>query len=90
MTAAVGPSAFHPETGMMPGYEGVAISPSDTNNLAAAIRAIYIGVAGNVKLKTPGGTDLTFVGLQAGAILPMQAIRVYNTSTTATNLIGIY
>jgi hypothetical protein len=89
MTAASGPSAFHPETGMMPGYEGVAISPSDANNLAHAIRALYIGVAGNVKLVTSRGTTLEFIGLQAGSVLPMQAIKIFNTSTTATNLIGI-
>lgn len=89
MAATAGPSPFEPATGTMPGYDGIAITPSDSNNLATICRALFIGVAGNVKLLTPASTSLEFLNLNAGAILPIQVLRVFSTSTTATNLIGI-
>lgn len=90
MTATAGPSPFNPNNGTLPAYTAIAIAPNDTTPLAAACRAIYIGAAGNVKLKTMQGVSVEFVGLQAGQILPVQAILIFNTSTTATNLVAIY
>ena len=80
---------WHSDMITSPAQDGVAITPSDSSNLAAPVRGIYIGVTGNVALTTLGGTSLTFVGCVAGTILPVCAIKVANTNTTATNLIGI-
>lgn len=67
----------------------LAITPSDTRNLENP-SVVYIGVGGNIKVTTANGDDTTFVGLLAGSILPVQVIRVWNTGTTATNLVRIY
>lgn len=88
MTTA--PYSFSPPTGTMPGYDGAAVTPSDSADLTTPARALYIGVAGNVKLKTIMGTTLEFVGIQAGTILPIQTKFVFSTSTTATNIIAIW
>jgi hypothetical protein len=77
---------------MYPGDAG-AITVSDTNRLETP-SVIYVGAAGNVKVTTAQGTDVTFVGLQAGQVIPVQVIRVWNAGTTVanpnTNLLRIF
>jgi hypothetical protein len=72
-----------------PGYDAAAVTPSDTTHLGN-VRALYIGGAGDVRIDTEGGSTVTFVGVQAGSILPVRAARVYSTSTTATSIVAIY
>lgn len=73
-----------------PGVGGAAITPSDTADLGLPARAIYIGGGGNIKLKTVDGSILTFAGLVAGTILPVRALKVYSTDTTATSLVALW
>lgn len=79
---------YSPTFPMYPGG-AATITPSNTVNLANP-SVVYVGVGGNVRVLTAQGDDVTFVGIPAGAVLPVQVIRVYVTSTTATNLVGIY
>lgn len=79
---------YSPTFPMYPGG-ALAITPSDTVNLENP-SVVYIGVGGNIKVTTAVGDETTFVGLLAGSILPVQVIRVWNTGTTATNLVRIY
>lgn len=67
-----------------------AITKSDTANFAFTVRGIYVGGTGDVVAITEGGTAVTFSSVPAGAILPIRAIRVNSTSTTATNMVGLY
>ena len=70
-----------------PGYDAVAVTPSDTGAISA--RSLYIGGAGHIKIVTAAGRTVTFVGLVAGQILPVRATRVFSTDTTATNIVAI-
>lgn len=79
---------YSPTFPMYPGG-AVTITPSDTVNLANP-SVVYVGSTGNVRVLTAQGDDVTFVSVPAGAVLPVQVIRVYSTSTTATSLVGIY
>lgn len=79
---------YSPTFPMYPGG-AVSITPSNTVNLANP-SVVYVGGTGNVRVLTAQGDDVTFVNVPAGAVLPVQAIRVYATSTTATSLVGIY
>jgi hypothetical protein len=79
---------YSPTFPMYPGG-AVAITPSNTVNLTNP-SVVYVGSTGNVRVLTAQGDDVTFSNVPAGAVLPVQVIRVYSTSTTATNLIGIY
>jgi hypothetical protein len=63
-------------------------STSDTAYLPAP-SIIYVGGAGNVKVTTAQGDDVTFNGLLAGQVIPVQVIRVWTTSLTATNLLRV-
>ena len=67
-----------------------AITPSDSTNFNYTVRGIYVGGTGNVAAVTEGGTAVTFSSVPAGTILPVRAVRVNSTSTTATNLVGLY
>jgi hypothetical protein len=72
------------------GYDGVAITPSDTVDIPnGPIRSIWVGGAGNVALITLAGTTVTFAGCPAGSLLPVMASRVMATNTTATLLVGL-
>ena len=67
-----------------------AVTPSDTAPVNC--RAIYIGGAGNVAIKTTAtATAVTFTGLTAGTVLPVMIDGGYimATGTTATLLVAL-
>lgn len=51
---------------------------------------LYVGGAGNLRVQTAGGDDVTFTGLLAGTFLPVQVTRVFATNTTATNILALW
>jgi hypothetical protein len=64
-----------------------AITPSDTV-AAPKMRAIYVGVSGNVAVKNGAGVTVTFIAVPVG-ILRITAPFVLATGTTATNMIAM-
>lgn len=67
-----------------------AVTPHDTNALNPIPNRLYVGGTGTVILRARGdGADTTFLGVPAGAILPVQAQYVRATGTTATGIIGL-
>ena len=76
----------NPET---PAHGAYAIAPSDTTDLPQAIKSIYVGVSGDVKVTTAIGDVVTFKAHPVGYML-VKATRVWATGTTATNLLGLY
>ena len=66
-----------------------AVTPNDTTDVLTT-RSLYIGGAGDLKAIMEDGGTITFVGLAAGTILPVQVTRVFATDTTATNIVGLY
>ena len=72
-----------------PGWDGNAITPSDTVDLTFGCRGIYVGVSGDIKVLSPRGNTVTYVGVPQGTILPVRAVRVFATDTTATSLVAI-
>lgn len=71
-----------------PASHAAAVTPSDSTDLAALARALYVGVLGDVRVTLAGGETVTFVGAQG--ILPVRAARVLATSTTATNILALW
>jgi hypothetical protein len=67
-----------------------AITPSDVTNFTNNIVGIYVGGAGTVVAVTENDAAISFVGALAGTVLPIKCKRVNSTSTTATNLVGLY
>ena len=79
---------YSPTFPMYPG-DAATVTPSDVNNLLTP-SVLFVGGGGNVRVLTAQGSDVTFTGVLAGSILPVQVIRVYSTSTTATNIVRIF
>lgn len=73
---------------MFPSDAAVVI-PSDVSDLPRAGR-LFVGGAGNVKVVTIAGNDVTFTGVIAGSVLPVRVKKVYAADTTATNMVVMY
>lgn len=70
-------------------FDAAAVTPGDSTALRPT-RGLYIGGAGNVKVEMSLGNVVTFTGVLAGSILPVQVVKVYSTDTTATNIVALY
>lgn len=79
---------FSPTFPMFPG-DAAAVTPSDTVNFTEP-SVIFSGTGGVIKVTTVQGSAITFNSVAAGAILPLQVIRVWATGTTATSIVRIF
>jgi len=66
----------------------VAITKADSD-LSVPQRSLFIGTGGNVRVTTVNGHDVTFLNVASGTVLPVTVKRVWSTSTTAGNIIGL-
>ena len=77
-----------------------AVTPSDTVDIPSISTdpgagrnngcVLYIGAAGNLRVLTAGGDDVTFTGINTGAFIPVQVLRVFATGTTAASIIALW
>ena len=69
----------------------VAVVPSDVTNFTRGVcQGIYVGGAGNMTAVMEDGTVATFTAVSVGSILPIRAVRVNATLTTATLMVALY
>ena len=73
-----------------PANGGEPVIPSDSVNLTEISRSLYIGAAGDISVEMGDGTNLTFIAVPAGMILPIQVKKVLATGTTATSIVAIW
>lgn len=69
--------------------DAIAVTKSDTTRYDPPLDAIYIGGTGNLAVETLGGNIVTFATIAASTVLPIRAIRVMSTDTTATTIVGL-
>ena len=68
-----------------------AVTLDDDNDLdTTPTKAIYIGSAGNVKVDMLDGSTVIFKGANAGQIYRLKVKRVYDTDTTASDIVALY
>lgn len=72
-----------------PATGGVAITPSDTVDLAQRPRVLYCTGSGNVRVVMMGSGTVT-LPMIAGQPLPVRVDRVMVTGTTATGIVGLW
>ena len=66
------------------------ITPSDTVDLDRVTKALFVGEAGDVVVRSAkGDADVTFRNLPAGYILDVRVKAVRATGTTAASLVGM-
>ena len=66
-----------------------AIAPSDVVGLNHATRALYIGQNGNVRVKMISGDIVTLANMQGGILYPIRVLQVFQTGTTAADIVGL-
>lgn len=72
----------------------VAVSPSDTVDLAPYAKALYIGTSGDIAVipvanyAVGNTTPVVFSAVPVGWF-PVQVARVMNTNTTASNIVSV-
>lgn len=79
---------YSPTFPMYPG-DAAAVVTSDTVNFPTA-SIVFVGGGGTVRVLTAQGSDVTFPGVLSGAVLPVQVLRVFSSTTTATNMVRIF
>ncbi len=74
-----------------------AVTPSNTTNIPSVSGGtndegciLYIGGAGNLKVLTIGGDEVTFFAVPAGTTLQVRVRRVFATGTAATNIVALW
>lgn len=77
------PFQYHSPGLDSPARHHALIVPSDSANLPTTPRALYCAAAGTAVLRDAAGTDLSY-DLAQGDLLPLRAVRVLATGTTAT------
>lgn len=81
---------IEPDRVERPSRNAFAITPHASNPVVPLPKAIYVGGAGDIVLRSvDGSADVTFVGVPAGSILPVRARFIRVTGTTATGIIGL-
>lgn len=69
-------------------FNATAITKSDTTVIPTT-RGVWVGGAGNLAVVMNGGNTVTFTGVPAGTLMPIQVIQVL-AATTATNMTAMY
>lgn len=82
-------AAYRTADATVSAYEATAVTLSDATVLPPT-RALYIGGAGNLKVTMAYGTEVTFSGLNAGSILPIQVTKCWSTGSTAASIVALY
>ena len=74
-----------------------AVTPSDTDNIPYVGYptetwpcVLYSGSGGIIRVLTSGGDDVTFESVPAGVVLPIQVIRVFSSTTSATDIVALW
>lgn len=77
------------QTAIVCARDCVAVTPSDTAIFAPPLNGIYVGTGGTLQIKTPAGNTVEFLNVPNGTLVPVQAAVVFNTNTSATNIVGL-
>jgi hypothetical protein len=79
-----------------------AVTPSNTVNIPFPGDAtaspntaqwpcvLYVGTGGTLRVLTAGGNDITLVNVADGTFIPIQVIRVFSSTTDATDIVALW
>ncbi|NBX51210.1 hypothetical protein EBT25_15100 [bacterium] len=80
-------------------YRAAAVTPSNSTDIPSVSTqdgsgnngcVLYVGGAGNLKVTTAGGDEVTFTGVLAGSFIPVQVVKVWSTGTSATSIVALW
>lgn len=73
-----------------------AVTKSDTDDIVAPTGGpndgcvLYVGTGGILRVLTIGGDDITLKNVPNGSFIPVQVLRVFATTTTATDIVALW
>lgn len=74
-----------------PAIQAALLTKSDGNVIDPPTKALYVGGAGDVAvLMVDDDNPVTFVGVQAGTLLPIRIKKLMSTGTAATAVLALY
>lgn len=98
----MGQGAYRHANNTVSAHGAVAVTASDTTDLPVT-RALYVGGTGDISIvladanlasgasaAAAQAVDVVFSNVSAGTVLPVQAVRVLSTGTSATNIVALY
>lgn len=78
------------QTARDPARKAALVTPSDSTVIQSC-RGIWVGGAGDIAvIMSDDDTAVTFVGVQAGTLLPFSVSKVMSTNTDATNICVVW
>lgn len=81
--------AYRSDSPFGPSRHAFAVTPSDATPLSPIPKALFVGGAGTVTLRTIDSTADVTLTAHAGQILPVRAAYVRTSGTTATDLVAL-
>lgn len=51
---------------------------------------LYIGAGGTLRVLTASNNDITFFGILGGSFLPVQVLKVFQTGTSASEIVALW
>lgn len=77
------------KTSVYGGSRAASVTPNDSTDFEET-RGVYVGTSGDLKVIMSDGGTVTFVGLAAGIVHPLQVTRIYSTGTDADDILALY
>ena len=80
------------ETMESPARNLFAITPSDVTRFDVETRGLWVGVGGTIVIVGVGSdnTSVALLNVGNGTMLPIRAVGIDDTNTTATDIVGLY
>ncbi len=69
---------------------GFAVTPSNDADLPQQTRGLYVGTSGHLAVQLLAGDSIVLKHVPGGTILPLRAVRVLATGTTAADIVGLF
>ena len=74
-----------------PATKAAAVTPHDVNPLGDVPKALYVGTGGSLVVRgAGGGGDVAFRNVGSGSVLPIRALFVRATGTTAADIVALF
>ena len=83
-------NALNPFSYVRSANNAFAVTPHDSTNFTNNADYLYVGTGGNVVVVDVNDGVTTFTAVPSGGIIPIRAKRVNSTSTTASNIVGMF